>query len=280
MIYLMLAILSSAAISFILRCFDKKINNNMVMFMGNYMICVILSGIFTGRSGAFHVMEGTGFAAIIGAISGVFYLMGFVLLQLNIRKNGMLLSGLFMRLGIIVPLFISLVFFREVPTIIQIIGIVLAIVAIVIINLEKKEDTAIGHVAILLILLLVVGGLTDSFANIHDKLGNRDCSDQYLLITFAMALICSIIMIFVKKQSFTVTDFAIGMFVGIPNYFCSRFLLASLSKLQSIVVYPVYNIGTILLISLCGIIVFKEKLSKNKIIGLILVMAALILLNI
>ena len=280
MVYLMLAILSSTAISLILRCFDKKINNNMVMFMGNYMICVILSGIFTGSGGAFHVMEGTGFAALIGIISGIFYLMGFVLLQVNIRKNGMLLSGLFMRLGIIVPLFISLVFFKEIPTVVQIIGIVLAITAIIIINLEKKEESATGHVAILLILLLVAGGLTDSFANIHDKLGNRDCSDQYLLITFAMALICSIIMIFVKKQSFTVPDYAIGMLVGIPNYFCSRFLLASLSKLKAIVVYPVYNIGTILLISLCGIIIFKEKLSKNKIMGLILVMVALILLNI
>ena len=137
MIYLMLAIVSSAAISFILRCFDKKINNNMVMFMGNYMICVILSAIFTGKGGAFHVMEGTDFAALIGVISGIFYLMGFVLLQVNIRKNGMLLSGLFMRLGIIVPLFISLVFFKEIPTVVQIIGIVLAITAIIIINIHN-----------------------------------------------------------------------------------------------------------------------------------------------
>ncbi|MBR4795293.1 MAG: hypothetical protein IK050_02525, partial [Lachnospiraceae bacterium] len=104
--------------------------------------------------------------------------------------------------------------------------------------------------------------------------------DQYLLITFAVALLSSVVMIFVKKQHFTLIDLGIGMLVGLPNYYCSRFLLLSLSKLKAIIVYPMYNIGTILLISLMGILLFKEKLGKNKIIGLLLVIAALILLNI
>ncbi|MBQ1871706.1 MAG: hypothetical protein II147_05955, partial [Lachnospiraceae bacterium] len=88
------------------------------------------------------------------------------------------------------------------------------------------------------------------------------------------------VMAFVKKQSFRIKDFAIGMIVGLPNYFCSRFLLLSLSKLKAIVVYPIYNIATILLISLCGIIIFREKLTKNRLIGIIMVLTALVLLNI
>lgn len=292
MIYLLLAIISSVSISVILRVFDKKIENNMILFAGNYVVCTVFSAIFGLSENVFTPIEGTSTAAIIGLISGVFYLMGFVLLQVNIRRNGIMLAGLFMRLGVLVPLLMAIVFFKERPQVVEIIGIITAIAAIFVINLEKKADgdSSVENTEVtagpkskaiyLLLLLLITGGLTDSFANIHDKMGNRACSDQYLLITFSVALLSSIVMAFVKKQSFRLTDFAIGMFVGFPNYFCSRFLLLSLSKLKAIVVYPVYNIATILLISLCGIIVFREKLTRNRLIGIIMVLAALVLLNI
>ncbi|MBQ7076600.1 MAG: hypothetical protein IJM91_00495 [Lachnospiraceae bacterium] len=292
MIYLFLAIISSVSISVILRVFDKKIENNMILFAGNYVVCTVFSAIFGLSENVFTPIEGTTTAAIIGLISGVFYLMGFVLLQVNIRRNGIMLAGLFMRLGVLVPLLMAIVFFKERPQVVEIIGIITAIAAIFVINLEKKADgdSSVENTEVtagpkskaiyLLLLLLITGGLTDSFANIHDKMGNRACSDQYLLITFSVALLSSIVMAFVKKQSFRLTDFTIGMFVGFPNYFCSRFLLLSLSKLKAIVVYPVYNIATILLISLCGIIVFREKLTRNRLIGIIMVLAALVLLNI
>lgn len=292
MIYLFLAIISSVSISVILRVFDKKIENNMILFSGNYVVCTVFSAIFGLSENVLTPIEGTSTAVIIGLISGVFYLMGFVLLQVNIRRNGIMLAGLFMRLGVLVPLLMAIVFFKERPQVIEIIGIITAIAAIFVINLEKKADgdSSVENMEVtagpkskaiyLLLLLLLVGGLTDSFANIHDKMGNRACSDQYLLITFSVALLSSIVMAIVKKQSFRLTDFAIGMFVGFPNYFCSRFLLLSLSKLKAIVVYPVYNIATILLISLCGIIVFREKLTRNRLIGIIMVLAALLLLNI
>lgn len=291
MIYLLLAIISSVSISVILRVFDKKIENNMVLFAGNYVVCTVLSILLGLSKNVFTVIEGTSTAALIGVISGVFYLMGFVLLQVNIRRNGMMLAGLFMRLGVLVPLLMAIVVFKERPRIIEIIGMVIAILAIFVINLEKTDGGSSSNnterssdksskAIYLLLLLLIVGGLTDSFANIHDKMGNRACSDQLLLITFAVALLSSIVMAFVKKQSFRIKDFAIGMIVGLPNYFCSRFLLLSLSKLKAIVVYPIYNIATILLISLCGIIIFREKLTKNRLIGIIMVLTALVLLNI
>lgn len=280
MLFLILAIASSTAISFILRFFDKKIHNNMVMFLGNYFVCVLLSCFYARGSEAFKVISGTKIAVILGIISGIFYLMGFVLLQTNIRKNGIILSTLFMRLGVLVPIAMALIIFNERPSYMEVGGIILAIAAIFVINFEKDKGEGKKSAVYLLLFLLIAGGLNDSFANIQDKIGNRACNDQYLLITFAVALLSSVVMIFVKKQHFTLIDLGIGMLVGLPNYYCSRFLLLSLSKLKAIIVYPMYNIGTILLISLMGILLFKEKLGKNKIIGLLLVIAALILLNI
>lgn len=46
MIYLCLAILSSAAISVLMRIGDSHIKNNMIMFVANYAVCGLLSFLF------------------------------------------------------------------------------------------------------------------------------------------------------------------------------------------------------------------------------------------
>ena len=68
--------------------------------------------------------------------------------------------------------------------------------------------------------------------------------------------------------------------IGIPNYFCSRFLLLSLGELPAFVVYPIYNVGAIVIIGVAGIFVFKEKLGARKAIGFAMMIAAMALLNI
>lgn len=46
MIYLILAIISSTAISVVMRLSDKYVKNNMTMFASNYLICGLLSFAF------------------------------------------------------------------------------------------------------------------------------------------------------------------------------------------------------------------------------------------
>ena len=78
----------------------------------------------------------------------------------------------------------------------------------------------------------------------------------------------------------TPKDVLFGVLIGVPNYFCTRFLLLSLGQLPAVVVYPIYNVGAIILIGLAGIFLFKEKLGARKAIGYGLIIAALVLLNI
>lgn len=56
--------------------------------------------------------------------------------------------------------------------------------------------------------------------------------------------------------------------------------MLSLQKIPAVIVYPVYNIGAIVLIGLFGILVFKEKAKGRRLIGYALVIVALVLLNI
>ena len=67
--------------------------------------------------------------------------------------------------------------------------------------------------------------------------------------------------------------------MGIPNYFSSFFLLKALLTLPADVVYPVFSVGSILIVMTAGILFFRERLGRRQVYGLVLILGALVLLN-
>lgn len=250
MIYLLLAIISSAFVSITMRFSDKHVTHTMIMFTANYLICTVLSACFGFLQSVPSSDGGFGFAAFLGLISGFMYLASFMLLQKNIRENGVVLPATFMKLGVLVPTLMAILIFHEQPGIMTVIGFCIAIVAIIIINGKSRQNEK--HKTGLLLLLLISGGFTDSLANIYDKTGVSDLKDFYLMITFAMACLLCILLAIYKKQSPNLTDIGWGLLIGIPNYFSSRFLLLALNKMPAVIIYPAQNVGAILVVSLAG----------------------------
>ena len=265
-----------------MRLSDKHIRNNMTMFLSNYAVCILLSILFGLRVNTSAFSDGVVFPVGMGLISGIMYLVNFLLLQVNINRNGIVLSTTFMKLGVIVPTIMAVVIFHESLTITSIAGICLALVSIIIMNQnpnEAKNKNASYQISLLLILL-TAGGFTDSLANIYDKCGSASLKDLYLLCTFLFAFLCSLIIKTYTKQHFTFAYLGWGALIGIPNYFSARFLLLALSQIPATIVYPVYNIGTIVFVTVTGMIFFKERLSLNKWIAMGIIFLALFLLSV
>lgn len=275
MLYLILAILSSMLISVLMRVSEKYAKNNVTMLAFNYLMCAVVSALYIGNTP--FVTEGLGFAAIIGIISGALYLGSFMVLQWNIRKNGVVLPATFMRLGVIVPTVLAVVLFGEKPGIMQVIGVLIAIAAIVIIQYNKNGEKSKATAG--LVFLLLCGGITDTTAKIYDQWGNPALESHYLLFVFIVAFVMCVGVVLYKKQSVALTDVVFGMLIGIPNYFSARFLLLSLGSVPAVVAYPTYSVGTIVMITLAGVIIFREKLNRQRIIGLGMILCALALLN-
>ena len=87
-------------------------------------------------------------------------------------------------------------------------------------------------------------------------------------------------MVLVKKQRFGKWEIFFGVLIGIPNFFSSKFLLGALSRLPAVVVFPSFSVATMLIVTLTGVVVFKERLSRNQWFALAAIIAALVLLNI
>lgn len=71
-----------------------------------------------------------------------------------------------------------------------------------------------------------------------------------------------------------------GLLIGIPNYGSALFLLRSLSSIPAMIAYPTYSVASIVLVTLMGVMVFKEKLSHRQGVSMMIIFAALVLLNI
>lgn len=279
MLSLILAIASSAMVSIIMRLSDRKVTGNIAMLTVNYLMCLVVSAANTGFGNLFPAVEGLPGAILMGSINGLMYLGGFVLLQMNVRRNGVVLSSTFMKLGLLVSIAVSVLFFHETPDVLQVTGFCLAVAAIVLINFKREAGSSAGFKAGL-ILMLLAGGMGDAMAKIFEELGNPALEPQFLICTFAVALILCTLLMLHKKQLPGIWEVVFGLLIGVPNFFSAKFLLGALEDIAAVIVYPVYSVATILVVSLTGVLVFKERLEKRQWIGMGLILVALVLLNV
>ena len=275
--HLILAVLCSVAISVLLRLSEKRAEHRMVLFTSNYIVDVLLSLFFLLLENRLSI-EVSHIDVGFGIVSGIMYLVSFVLLQYNIEKNGVVLAATFMKLGVLIPIIFSIFVFGELPGTYQKIGFVIALIAILFIYVEKQEQRS--NAKMWLAFLLIAGGFTDVWAKVSEELGQESHMNVYLLCTFTAATFVSLGCAVIKRERPSWNDIAWGAAVGVPNYLATRFLLLALQEIDAIIVFPVYNVGTIFIVGMVGVFFFKEQLTKQKWLGYILVIVAILLLNV
>jgi len=278
MLNLILAVLSSALVSITMRLSESKVKNNVAMLAVNYVMCALLAWGYSGFAQWYPSIPGMTPACLMGLVNGVLYLAGFLLLQRNIRCNGVVLSSTFLKLGLLVSMVVSVLFFRERPVFWQWLGFFLAVVAIVLINYRpggKQADSKWG-----LLLLLLAGGGGDAMSKVFEELGNPALSNHFLLYTFLTAFGLCAILFGLKREKAGIREVFFGLLIGIPNFFSAKFLLAALKTVPAVIVYPVCSVGTILVVTMAGVLLFRERLEKKQWLALGMILMALVLLNI
>lgn len=275
MLYLFLAICSSACVSIFMRLSERKIQNNVAMLVLNYLMCTLLSAAYAGTG-----VSGVGLptTVVMGTFNGALYLISFVLLQVNVQRNGVVLSSTFMKLGLLVTMAVSVCVYHEVPGKLQVLGFLIAVAAIILIN-YRKEGTAAGFKSGLLMLLLC-GGMADAMSKVFEESGVPGMENHFLFVTFFAAMILCTSLMLCKKQRPGKWEILFGLLIGIPNFFSSKFLLRALEDVAAIIAYPVYSVTGILLVTAAGVLFFREKLKMRQWIALGLILLALVLLNV
>lgn len=275
MFYLVLGFVSSALVSIIMRLSEEKVKNNIGMLVMNYLMCTLLA---LGEIKLWQMGPSLHITAALGVVNGMFYLVSFVLLQRSVQKNGVVLSATFMKLGLLVSILVSVLFFREIPSWTQGIGFAIALAAIVLINYRKEAGA--GKFNMGLLWLLLCGGMADAMSKIYEEIGWAELSPNFLFFTFATALPFCFLLMTLKGQRVGKWECIYGLLIGIPNFYSSKFLLRALETVPAVVAYPVYSVAAILIVTMTSVIVFRERLKNHQWLALTLILAALMLLNV
>ena len=250
---LILAIICSASLTIALKIFRSEEGNRFAILLGNYISCIIIGSVMlTDTSSVFRIQPTT---LVCGTIAGFLFVAGLVLMQQSIEVNGASLTSAFSRLGLIVPLIISMLFFGERPSWMQLVGLLIALSAMWIL---KGSDDANNHAATgLLLLVLMVGGFADGMAKIFEQVGSRSQDDLYIFLVFVIAgLLTTFLLLKEYKHSgktVRMKDFLAGFLVGVPNYFSSSLLLKTLAYIPAFLAYTVFATGTILTVTLISV---------------------------
>lgn len=277
MIHLMLAIFSSAMVAITMRIAQLRVNHPTGLLAANYIVCSLMALMLSASAFSDLSAPALSFPAGLGMLNGILYLGSFMLMQWNTRHNGVVLSSVFMKLGILVPTVLSILWFKEIPTTVQVIGFVLAILAILIINYQKGTKLSRGSWG--LILMLLAGGMGDGMSKIYEAYGNPAFQNMFLFFTFFAALLLCLGLTWRRKERIGRKELVYGALLGIPNFLSSLFLLHSLSTVPAVIAFPTFSVAVILVVSVAGLLFFRERLNPRQVIGGLLICVALVLLN-
>lgn len=286
--FLALSILFSSVINLIFKYFDKyKIDNQQAIAV-NYWVCVF-TGIAVSDVGE-HLNMGiyqhpwAQFTLGLGAL----FILVFFGMAVTAQKFGISVSVIAAKMGVIFPVLYAFIILKDVAGYQLIIGILISLVGVYLVSRKERSAVAIKSTFWFLLLPFVVligSGFIDlSLKWIEIRLDGVPASVPTILIFFSAALVGSIITVFrliSGRSKLKLKNILGGVLLGIPNYFSIYFLFKALQSnlFQTSQVYPLNNIGVVLLSTLLSILIFKEHLSRKNRIGVALAILAIVLIS-
>lgn len=285
MTWLLLSIVFSSLLMIIFILFKKYEINTFYAITINYLVCVIIAVYFAqDYKLADFSSAWTPFAVLLGT----FFIFLFFLIGKTTQKMGASVTTVAMKLGYVIPIFLAFTYYDEKISVVKIIGISLTILAIIFTSFKKEKNSkSIDYKLLFFPLIIFLGsGICDSIVqNVSIKYFSDGGFEMFNLVLFTTAFTLGLIVsisnnIKSKANHFNKKTILAGILLGIPNYFSIYFLFQALNVgWEDSFVFPVNNIGIVILSTVLAVIIFKEKLNKYNILGLTLAVVSILVLS-
>lgn len=303
--FLFAAILFSASIGLLFKYSENNHLNRFLITSTNYFVATLISligvlsskidlsylgqidlktfieelfDVINNNNALLNVENSLLFSIILGVCTGWLYYLAFIYYQKSVAKNGISLSAMFSRLGILIPMIIAVFIWKEIPTLIQFIGIIMSLFSIILANINFGTTVKIHKQSLLSLFFFAGFGV---FGNkIFQKYALIEQNQLFLFCIFGSALIISIKYLSMNFRYFGIKDIAVGIFVGISNLLTTLFLIQALDSVAAAIVFPVFSAGAIVLMMLGGQFLFKERIARKNLIAIFMTLAALIIINV
>lgn len=294
MFYLILSVLFTASLFVTFRLFEKYKIQTLQAIVVNYYICVLLSVLFTDKTLDFSALvSGThwiGWAVLIGCL----FITIFYTTALSTQKVGLTVTSVAAKIAMVMPVLAAIFIFKtaEHYTWFNYLGIIAALITVILCSMQDettsqtKEGTPLWLMIALPLFVFLGSGTIDTLLSFISNTYLTSDNDRATFSTIVFAIsgtIGTTILIFnvlFRKEKFEAKSLVAGVALGVPNFFSIFTLLKALESYQGngAFVFPVANIGVIIVAALVALLFFREKLLLANKIGLAVAVMAIVLI--
>ena len=279
MVFVLLTIMCTVCLVLTFKFYEQYNIPVLPAIVVNYFMCFFLAIV--------HENTQLNIASIIAAswfpytlILGVLFVSTFYLMAYVTQRNGVKVTAVAAKLSVVIPIIIAYIFYGDEITLIKILGIICALIAVVLISLSDKKDIKKNLIAPFFVF--VMSGIVDATLNFIQRsfLDTMQYNNLFLMVLFFVAGSVGLLACLFQKISFNRNIIIAGTILGIPNYYSIYFFLKSFQNTDFDIatLMPIINIGIVLGASLFAFLWFKERFLTQHIFGLILSLLSIILL--
>lgn len=283
MIWLGLSIFFSSFIYVIFKLFERFKVITLQAIVVNYLVAGTTGLILSDLSFNFEKVVTADWLPIV-LFMGFLFITMFNIMALTAQRNGLSVASVAGKMSVVIPVTYGLIVYQESTGIIKITGIIIALAAVFFTTTGKDErTTAVFKWRNLLLpsLLFIGSGMIDTFMKVLEKNYMEPSMESIIsACIFFTALLLGTIVIavdyFKNGTKFQFKSIIAGIALGIPNYFSIVVLFKALaSHSEASFIYPINHVGIVILSTLFGLFLFKEKLRMRNLFGILLAVIAI-----
>ena len=206
----------------------------------------------------------------------------FLIQAKSIKETGIVKTDIAQRLSLFIPLTASYFIFNETFSQLKIIGFIVGFSAIFF-TLNKKSDNKSNNWVYPLLVLLGFGIIDILFKRVAVFMDISFTTSLFIIFCGAFVISISFLIgkILVQKEKLEFKNILWGLALGILNFGNILFYLKAHKALSEnpSTVFAGMNMGVIILGSIAGILIFKEKITKWNYFGIFLAIVSIIFIT-
>lgn len=290
MVYILLAVSISVSLLILFKLFDKYKVNTLHAIVFNYFFAAI-TGILLTKDPALLWNEFNSTWLFLTLPLGFLFIAVFYAISLTAQKISISVASVANKMSVVMPVLFSVVVLNEQITLVKVLGIILALIAVVCTMYKSDSGSHTKSTYLLPVLVFLGSGLIDvgiNFGN-HQYIKTAIQTNVFTISIFAFAFAFGISLLVYTNLITTNTTSQTGSLLrniiggfalGVPNYFSIYFIMKALETnvLSSALLFPVLNISNVILTACIGILMYKEQFTKLNYIGILLAIISICLI--
>ena len=283
MIALPLSILTSSMLMILFKYFGKLNVNTFQAITVNYVVAASLGFTMSGSVPDPSLVNEpwAGFAGLLG----IMFIMMFYIMAVSSQKVGVAITTVANKMSLAIPVVAGIMLYGEGLTIVKAFGVLGALIAVAMVVKPGSAINVDKRYLFLPVLIFFGSGTLDSiFKYCETHYVNAEQVSVFSASLFGVAAMAGVLTMIYRKVAHSKTletkSVIAGVALGVPNYFSVHYLILALQipGLESTMIFPINNVGIVVLSTMLAIILFKEHLSKLNWMGILLALVSIVLI--